>query len=100
MNLLVDEVVLSLVVKDGVNFLSARSADVRPEHDKIRSIPVHVSRLKVAVEEFDIPSPTVNVLLVLHTELQHERLLLVRELGECRRQRVKVGVLSCFQTYD
>ncbi len=83
MHSLVNQMILSLVVEDDMNLLRPRPANVRSKHDKIRSIPMHVSRLEVAVEQLDVPSATVNVLLMLHAELEHKCLLLVCELWEC-----------------
>jgi len=89
--------IFSLVIEDDVNLLGPWSADIRSEHEKVRGLAVHFLGVEVAVKEFDVSSAAVNVLLVLHRKLNHQRFLLVRKLGKLGRQRVEMGVLACLK---
>ena len=92
--LLLDEVVLAAVVEDDVDALGARSADVGAEHDLVLGVAVHVLLVEVAVEHLDVAAAAVDVLLVLHRELDDERLAVRRRLlGELGGERVELGVL-------
>jgi hypothetical protein len=86
--------VFPLVVEDDVNLLGAWSADVGSEHEEVWSVAVHLFGLKGAVKQLHVAPTAVNILLVLHTELNHQRLLLIRKLVELCRQRVEVSVLG------
>jgi hypothetical protein len=72
---LLDEMILSLVAEDDVNLLSARTADVRAEHDVVRGIPVHVRLVELAVEQLHVSATAVDILLVLYCELDHQGLV-------------------------
>ncbi len=85
--------ILALVVEDGMDFFGSRSTDVWAEHDQVGSLSVHVLRVKGTVKQLDVSTPTVNILLMLHRELENERLLLIRELWELGGNGVEVGIL-------
>lgn len=57
---------------------------------------MHLLRLEVTIKQFNITPAAVNVLLVLHAELDHEGLLFVGKLGELGRKGVEMGVLGGF----
>ena len=43
------------------------------EHDIVGALSVHVRLVKLAVKMLDVAATTVNVLLMLHGELDHQR---------------------------
>ena len=78
-DVLLDQMVLALVLKDDVDLLGAGSADVRAEHDVVGALTVHVRLVELAVEKLDVATAAVDVLLVLHSELDHQRLVPVNK---------------------
>ena len=56
------------------------TANIRSEHDVVWRFAVHVSLVELAVEKLDVAATTVDVLLVLHRELDHQRLVPVRQM--------------------
>lgn len=93
-DVLVDENVLALVVEDNVHLLGAGPADIRAEHDVVLGVAVHVLLAQASWEELDVAPAAVDVLLVLHRELHHQRLVAVAEGLEARREGVETGVLA------
>lgn len=82
-----------------MNLLRTVSAYVRTEHDVVRAISVHILLVKITGEELDVASTTVDLLLVLDSELDYKGLSLIRErLIELGRDTIKPGVLRCLQT--
>ena len=75
LDVFLDEMVLALVVEDDVHLLGSRAADVRAEHDLVRRLAVHVLLVERAGEHLDVAAAAVDVLLVLHSELDHQRLI-------------------------
>ena len=73
-DVLLDQMVLALVLKDDVDLLGAGSADVRAEHDVVGALTVHVRLVELAVEKLDVATAAVDVLLVLDGELHDEPL--------------------------
>ena len=71
-DVLLDKVVLALVREDDVNLLSAGAADVGAEHDVVGGVSVHGGLVQAAVEELDVSTAAVNVLLVLNSELDNK----------------------------
>jgi hypothetical protein len=55
---------------------------------------VHVLLVERAVKDLGVAAAAVDVLLVLHCELDDQWLVLVRELLEVLRQGVELGVLA------
>ena len=74
-DILLDQMVLALVLKDDVDLLGARPTDIRAEHDVIWAFTMHVRLVKLAVEKLDVAATAVDVLLVLHGELDNQRLV-------------------------
>merc|ERR1739838_493896 len=97
-DILLDEVVLPLVAEDYVHFLGAGSADIGTEHDLVGRLSVHLSLVKVAAKHLQVPAAAVDVLLVLHGELDHEGRVLVRNGVELGRHSVETGVLGSLET--
>jgi hypothetical protein len=114
-NILLDEVVLSVVVEDQVDLLGGGTANVRAEHDAERELTsrhtptvkeyllvfrVTVEFLLVdsAGEDLDVSTSAVNVLLVLHGVLENQILTLVAELGEFGSVGVEAGILGGLDT--
>ena len=106
-----DQVVLALMLEDNMDLLGSWSTDVRSEHDIVRGVSVHVSLVKLTVEQLDVSTTTVNVLLVLNSELDDEGFipaqnksnkvlksivihLHIREGLELGREGVKLGILA------
>ena len=55
---------------------------------------MHVCGIERAVEQFCIATAAVNVLFVLHCELQHQRLVGVGERLELSGGGVELGILK------
>lgn len=66
---------------------------VHTKHDFVRRFTVHFFGLQVAVEQLDISTATVNVLLVLDRVLDDQVLVFVGERWELLGQRIEPGVL-------
>merc|ERR1719167_879677 len=94
-DVLLDQVVLALVLEDDVDLLGAWAADVRAEHDIVGALAVHVSLVELAVEELDVATAAVDVLLVLDGELDHQGLVHVRHWREGGAHAVEPCVLAC-----
>ena len=75
-----DQVVLALVFEDDVDFLGSWPTDVRSEHNIVRGVSMHVSLVKLAVKQLHVTTTTVNVLLVLNSELDDKRLVPEQEI--------------------
>lgn len=58
---------------------------------------MHVGLVQTIWKELHIAAPTVDVLLVFHCELHHQRLALVAERLKSGRQGVKAGILAGLQ---
>ena len=56
------------------------TANIGSEHDVVRRFSMHVRLVELAVEKLDVAATTVNVLLVLYGELDHQRLVPVRQM--------------------
>lgn len=91
--------VLSLVVEDDVDLLGSRAADVGSKHNQVWSLTMHFLGVEVAVKQLDVTTAAVNVLFVLHGELEDQGLLLVREFWELGGQSVKVSVLAGLDSF-
>lgn len=59
---------------------------------------MHVLLVEAGGEQLDVASATVDALLVLHGELDDQRLALVAEVIETGRQGVETGVLARLKT--
>ena len=62
-------------------------------------VSVHVCLIQTSWKQLHIAAPTVDVLLVFHRELHHQRLTLVAEGLKSRRQSVEPGILASLQAY-
>ena len=93
-DVLLRQQVLALVVEDHVDFLGAWPADVGAEHDVVRALPVHVLGVQTGRDQLDVASAAVDVLFVLHLELNHQILPLVAERVELGGDRVEPGILG------
>jgi hypothetical protein len=71
------EVVLSLVVENDVGALGG-TANVRAEHEVVLGLSVEIG-LVLLGSQLEVSTTAVNVLLVLHAELDNEILALVGE---------------------
>lgn len=63
------------------------------KHNFVGSFSVHVLLVKLAVEDLDVTTSTVNVLFVLHSKLDNQRLVLVAERLEFLGNGVKPCIL-------
>jgi len=77
-----------------MDFLSAWAADIWPKHDEVWRLSVHILWIEVTVEELDVSTATVNVLLMLYRELKDKCFLFVGELRELGGNCIKVGILG------
>lgn len=98
LDLLLGEKVLALVVEDHVDFLGRVAANVRSEHDVVGRVSVQVLLVEVGRVELDVATAAVDLLLVLHCELNDQRLALVRERLEFGRDAVEARVLRRLDT--
>lgn len=71
---------------------------VLTKHYVVDRISVHVLLVEVGGEQLNVAAATVDALLVLHGELDDERLVLVVEVIEAGRQGVEAGVLARLQS--
>ena len=71
--------VFALVLKDDVDLLGAGPANVWAEHDVVGALAVHVRLVELAIKELDVAAAAVNVLLMLHGELDHQRFVPVKK---------------------
>ncbi len=90
--------ILSLVAEDDMNLLSSRSTDIRTKHNIVRRLSMHVLLVHTTIKELDISTSAVNVLLVLHRELDDQRLVLVGDRGVLGRDGVELGILRGLET--
>ena len=90
--------ILSLVAEDHMNLLSSRSTDIRPKHNIVGRLSMHVLLVHTTIEELDISTSAVDVLLVLHRELDDQRLVLVGDRGVLGRDGIELGVLRGLET--
>lgn len=60
---------------------------------------MHVSLVQISWEDFYIATSTVDLLLVFHCELNHQRFTFVAERIKSTGQSVKPGVLACLKTF-
>jgi len=82
-----------------MDFLGAVAADVRAEHDVVLRVTMHVLLVEVTGEHFDVATAAVDLLFMLHAELNHEILALIAErLVELCRDCVEPRILCCLQT--
>ena len=91
-DVLLDQMVLALVLKDDVDLLGAGSADVRAEHDVVGALAVHVRLVELAIKELDVAAAAVDVLLMLHGELDHQRFVPVKK--KLSKQHLKMAHTS------
>lgn len=68
------------------------------KHNFVRSFAVHVLLIEFAVEHLDITTSAVNVLFVLDSELDNQRLILVAKWLEFIGNGIKSCVLRCLNT--
>ena len=69
------------------------------KHDVVFGVSVHVCLVQTSWKQLHIAAPTVDVLLVFHRKLHHQRLTLVAEGLESRRQSIEPGILASLQAY-
>lgn len=72
---------------------------VLTKHDVVNRVSMHVLLVDVGGEQLNVTTAAVDALLVLHSKLDDERLVLVVEVIEAGRQGVEAGILACLQTY-
>jgi hypothetical protein len=63
------------------------------EDEPVGGLPAELLLVDVAAEQLDVATAAVEVLLVLHGELQHQGLVLIAELRVLRRDGVEPVVL-------
>lgn len=71
----------------------------RTEHDVVLRVSVHLRLVQVRGEDFDVAAAAVDVLLVLHRELDHQRFTFIAEGVEATGRGVEPGVLSRLETF-
>lgn len=67
------------------------------KHDVVFRVSVHVLLVQTTRKQLHVTAPTVDILLMLHRELDHQCLALVAEGFESSGQRVKSGILARLQ---
>ena len=97
-DVLLDKQVLALVVEDNMDLLGAGTTDVWPKHDIVWGLAMHVLLVQCGGEDLGIATSAVNVLLMLHCELDNKGLVLVTELVKLGRDTVETGILGSLQT--
>lgn len=60
---------------------------------------MHILLVQAGWEEFDVTPTTINVLLVLHSELNDQWLALVAEVIKAGGKGVEAGVLAGLEAY-
>lgn len=89
------EQIFALVVEDYVDFLGAWTADIWAKHDVVWTVSMHAWLVDFAAEDFGIATTAVDVLFMLHCELNDQGLALVVEgLLEFGRNSVESGILG------
>ena len=83
-----------------MNFLGAITTDVWPKHNQVRAVSVHIFLVKVAVENFDVATTTVNLLFMFYSKLNDQSLALVAELIEFCRDSIEPGILGSLETLN
>ena len=71
--------VLPFIIEYDVNFLCAVATDVWSKHDKVSRVSMHVLLVKITGKQFKIATTAVHLLLMFHTELDHQCLSLITE---------------------
>lgn len=74
------------------------TSSVLTKHDVVDRVSVHVLLVDVGGEQLNVAAAAVDALFMLHGELDDERLVLVVEVIEARRQGIEAGVLARLQT--
>ena len=95
---LVDQMIFSLVAEDDMNFFGAWSANVWAKHQQVWCFTVQIGLLQWAIEDFQITTAAVNVLFMLHWELQHQWLVFVAEWSEFTGNGIESCILWCLKT--
>lgn len=106
-NIWLSEWVTTLQVMDTVSYkveksrmwshlLGARAADVRPKHDLVWSLPMHVLLVKLAVKHFDVTASAVNLLLMFDRELDDQGFTLIAEGLEFAWECIETSVFRSF----
>ena len=95
---LLDEVVGAFVGEDDVDPFGG-SANVRSEHDMVRSVAVHRLLIEVGTEDLHVTAAAVDVLFVFHLELDDKRRTLVAERFELGRDSVEASVLRRLKAF-
>jgi hypothetical protein len=75
------------------HLLGSWSTDIWAEHDFVWRFAVHVLLVQFAVENLEVATSAVNVLFVLHRELDDKRLVFVGEGSEFVGESVEAGIL-------
>ena len=75
-----------------------KDANTITEHDEVGRVAMHVCLGKTAVKQFDIATATVNVLLVLDSKLQDERLVFIAEFSELGGEAIEPGIFRSLNT--
>lgn len=74
--------------------LSSRMYSKLTKHDVVLRISMHISLIKGRREDLDIATTAIDLLLVLHRELDYERLALITDRIEPGRECIKAGILA------
>lgn len=69
------------------------------KHDVVLGVSVHILLVQAGREELNVAPATVNVLLVLHSELDDQWLALVAEITKTGGKGVEAGVLAGLEAY-
>lgn len=68
------------------------------EHEVVDRVSVHLLLVEAGGEQLDVAPPTVDALLVLHAELDHQGLVFIAEVIKTGRGGVEASVLTRLQT--
>lgn len=68
------------------------------EHDVVLRVSMQISLIEVSREDFHVAAPTIDLLLVFHSELDHQAFALVAERLEPCRRSIEAGILAGLQT--
>lgn len=69
------------------------------KHEVILRFAMHVSLVQISWEDFYIATSAVDLLLVFHCELNHQRFTFIAERLKPTGQGIKPGILACLKTF-
>jgi len=92
-NILLDQMILAIVVKNDVHFPVAWAANVGAEHDLVGSFAVEVLLINIGRGNLDVSTATIDALFVFHGELDDQWFAAVREFVELGREGIESSIL-------